>query len=333
MSNVVTGTLRPIPENGTSLRKAKAVLRSIGSRLVQLVVLLFALSTVLFFLLRLSGDPASLLAPEDADSAAVDAVRGRYGLDQPLIVQYFLFLGQLVQADFGLSLYSGQPATLLVLQRIPTTVSLAGMAIVVTVAIAIPVGVWLGAKAGGTARNIVTVVISALQGTPGFVTGLVLIQVFAVWLRWFPSIAGGTFASAVLPTITLAAFMVPQLVRVIASGTREVMRNDYVRTATANGAGPARTLLGHVLPNALLSTAAMIGAQFAALLSGALITEFVFAWPGLGLLLVDAVRKLDFPVVQAAVFFIAVMVFFVNVLVDLVFQLVDPRLRKKAVVA
>ncbi|MEO6310326.1 MAG: ABC transporter permease, partial [Leifsonia sp.] len=159
------------------------------------------------------------------------------------------------------------------------------------------------------------------------------IQVFAVWLRWLPSIAGNTFASTVLPTVTLAAFMVPQLVRVISSATREVMRNDYVRTATANGAGSARTLLTHVLPNALLSTAAMIGAQFAALLSGALITEFVFAWPGLGLLLVDAVGKLDFPVVQAAVFFIAIMVFFVNLLVDLAFQFLDPRLRKKAVVA
>lgn len=333
MSNVVAGTLPALPVTGTGTRRTKAVLRSIGTRVIQLVVLLFALSTMLFFLLRLSGDPASLLAPEDADSAAVDAVRARYGLDQPILVQYFLFLGQLVQADFGLSLYSGQSATLLVLQRIPTTVSLAGTAIVLTVAIAIPLGVWLGAKTGGAARNAVTVVISAFQGTPGFVTGLVLIQVFAVWLRWLPSIAGSTFASTVLPTLTLAAFMVPQLVRVISSATREVMRNDYVRTATANGAGSARTLLGHVLPNALLSTAAMIGAQFAALLSGALITEFVFAWPGLGLLLVDAVSKLDFPVVQAAVFFIAIMVFIVNVLVDLAFQLVDPRLRKKAVVA
>lgn len=332
MSNVVSA-VPAVPVTSTSTRRMKGIIRSVGARLVQLAVLLFALSTVLFFLLRLSGDPASLLAPEDADSAAVDAVRARYGLDQPLIIQYFLFLGQLVQADFGLSLYSGQPATLLVLQRIPVTVSLAGMAIVVTVAIAIPVGVWLGAKTGGAARNAVTIVISALQGTPGFVTGLVLIQVFAVWLRWLPSIASDDPASAVLPTATLAAFMIPQLVRVIASGTREVMRNDYVRTATANGASPARTLMGHVLPNALLSTAAMIGAQFAALLSGALITEFVFAWPGLGLLLVDAVGKLDFPVVQAAVFFIAVMVFLVNVVVDLVFQLVDPRLRKKAVVA
>lgn len=333
MSNVVTSVLPAPPAKAAGVHKTKAVLRSIGTRLVQLVVLLFAMSTLLFFLLRLSGDPASLLAPEDADPATVDAVRARYGLDQPPVVQYVLFLGQLVQADFGLSLYSGQSATLLVLQRIPTTVSLAGMAILVTVAIAIPLGVWLGAKSGGGARNAVTVVISALQGIPGFVTGLLLIQVFAVWLRWLPSIAGITFASTVLPTVTLAAFMVPQLVRVISSATREVIRNDYVRTATANGAGSARTLLAHVLPNALLSTAAMIGAQFAALLSGALITEFVFAWPGLGLLLVDAVGKLDFPVVQAAVFFIAIMVFFVNLLVDLAFQFVDPRLRKKAVVA
>jgi peptide/nickel transport system permease protein len=309
------------------------VLRSIVTRFLQLIILLLALSTLLFFLLRLSGDPAAMLAPEDASPELLDLIRQRYALDQPLLVQYLIFLGQLVQGDFGLSFYSSQSAASLVLSRIPATLTLAALAVVITSLIAIPVGTWLGARSGGTARNAATVVVSVFQGTPGFVVGLVLIQLFAVWFRWLPSIASSNPLSVVLPVLTLAAFMVPQLVRVLSSSTQEVRGNDFVRTAVASGASSQEVLGRHVLPNALLGTAALIGSQFAALLSGALITEFIFAWPGLGLLLIDSVNRLDFPVVQAAVFFIALMVFIVNIGVDLLFQIIDPRLRKKTLAA
>lgn len=315
-----------------SVARARALGKVILGRATQLVVLLFALSTILFFLLRLGGDPAAVLAPEGADDETLAAIRARYSLDQPLFIQYLTFLTQLVRLDFGVSLYSGQLASSIVITRIPATLMLAGLAVLLTALVAIPLGTWLGARDSGAPRTGVTILMGILQGTPGFVTGLILIQIFAVSFGLLPSIASpATPISWVLPVVTLAAFLIPQLVRVLTAGTREARGHDFVRTAIANGASPSRALVGHVLPNSLLGTAALLGSQFAALLSGALITEFVFAWPGLGLILVDAVAKLDFPVIQAAVFFIALMVFLVNILVDLLFQVLDPRLRRKVV--
>lgn len=324
----------PVPALLRSRSRLRIIAKIILSRILQLAVLLFALSTILFFLLRLGGDPAAVLAPEGADDETLAAIRAQYGLDSPLIVQYAIFVGQLVQLDFGVSLYSGQPATSIVLARLPATLLLAGLAIVLTALIAVPAGTWLGASDGGAPRTAATVLTSVLQGTPGFVTGLVLIQIFAVLFGVLPSIANpSTPLSWVLPVLTLAAFLVPQLVRVLSAATREARGNDFVRTAVANGASPRQALVRHVLPNSLLGTAALLGSQFAALLSGALITEYIFAWPGMGLILVDAVNKLDFPIVQAAVFFIALLVFLVNVVVDVVFQIIDPRLRRKVVAA
>lgn len=330
---MVDSLTRPDARPNVAIRaKAVAIGKIAGARIAQLVVLLFVLSTVLFFLLRLGGDPAAVLAPEGADDETLAAIRARYSLDQPLFIQYLTFLGQLVRLDFGVSLYSGQLAASVVMARIPATLMLAGLAIAVTAIIAIPLGTWLGGRDTGAPRTAVTILMGVLQGTPGFVTGLILIQIFAVMLGWLPSIARPDSPSSwVLPVFTLAAFLIPQLVRVLSAGTREARSNDFVRTAIANGASPNGALLGHVLPNSLLGTAALLGSQFAALLSGALITEFVFAWPGLGLILVDAVAKLDFPIIQAAVFFIALMVFLVNILVDLTFQLIDPRLRRKVI--
>lgn len=307
----------------------RGLLTALGVRLAQLVALLLVISTVLFFLIRLSGDVARILAGENATPETIELVREQYGLDRPVIVQYFIFLGQLAQLDFGSSLYSGQDALSLVLQRIPATLQLAAVAVIAAAIIAIPVGSWLGAKPSGGGRGLATVLISCLQGIPGFVVGLLLIQVFAVWFGLLPSIAGSGWQSMILPTLTLAAFLVPQLIRVLAAGTGEVMRQDYVRTAVANGASSGTVLLRHVLPNALLGMAALLGSQFAFLMSGAMLTEYIFAWPGLGLQLINSVTTLDFPVIQATVFVVAVLVFLVNVVMDLVFRLLDPRLRRR----
>jgi peptide/nickel transport system permease protein len=194
--------------------------------------------------------------------------------------------------------------------------------------VAICLGTWLGARAHTPGRRVGSVFVFIGQGIPAYVIGLVLIQVFAVELGLLPSVGAAGPASWVLPSVTLAAFLAPQLVRVVAARVGETMAEDYIRTARASGAGGVALLARHALPNALLATVAMVGTQFAYLMSGALITEVIFGWPGLGRLLVESVRNLDFPVVQAAVFVVAVMVFLINTILDTAFRLIDPRLRR-----
>jgi len=306
----------------------KARLKAVGSRLLQLVVLLGTISTTLFLLLRLSGDPAILLAGEGASPETIDAIRADYGFDKSLLQQYLMFLWDIVRLVFGRSLVNSQPALGFVLQYLPSTLHLTFLAVFFNSIIAIPAGVWLGAKPTQRRRKILSTVVSVAQGTPAYVIGLLLIQIFSVWLGWLPSIAGtGTWAW-VLPTATLSFALAPNLIRVVAASVEDTTRQDYYRTAKANGAAPNVLLIKHSLPNALLSTTSLLGAQFAFLLSGALITEYIFAWPGLGLILVQSITNLDFPTIQATVFVVAYLVFIVNLLMDQVFRLADPRLRR-----
>lgn len=306
-----------------------AMVRTTAVRLLQVAVLLWAISTVLFFLLRMSGDPSRTLAGENATPEMIEQIRRQYGLDGTLTEQYLTFIGRLLRLDFGASLSTGRDAMALVLEQLPPTLLLAAVAIAINIAVAVPLGGWLGSQPGTTLKRGTSVLVAIVQGVPGYVIGLVLIQIFAVSFGILPSVAGDGFSSVLLPAITLASFQVPKLVRVVASSVGEAMEQDYVRTALANGAHPTELLFRHALPNALLSTTALIGAQFAFLISGSLITEYLFNWPGLGLLLVNSVTRLDFPVVQAAVFVIALLVFAVNTVMDLLFQIADPRLRRR----
>lgn len=306
----------------------KQRLKAVGSRLLQLVVLLGTISTTLFLLLRLSGDPAVLLAGEGAGPETIAAIRTEYGFDKSLIEQYIIFIWDIIRLDFGRSLVNSQPALGFVLKYLPSTLHLTFLAIFFNSVIAIPAGVWLGAKPTQRRRRVLSTIVSVAQGTPAYVIGLVLIQIFAVWLGWLPSIAGtGTWAW-VLPTATLSFALAPNLIRVVAASIEETTKQDYFRTAKANGAAPNTLLIKHSLPNALLSTTSLLGAQFAFLLSGALITEYIFAWPGLGLILVQSITNLDFPTIQATVFVVAYLVFIVNLVMDQIFRIADPRLRR-----
>ena len=299
-----------------------------GARIIQLLILLWSVSTVLFLLLRLSGDPALILAGEGATPEIIEAIRIANGFDKPLITQYFVFIRDVINLDFGNSLVNSQPALSFVLQYLPSTLKLTFLAIVFNTIVAIPAGIWLGAKPNQRKRRVLSTIVSVAQGTPSYVIGLVLIQIFAVWLGWLPSIANTGPGAWILPTATLAFALAPNLIRVLAANVEDTTRQDYYRTAKANGANPTELLIKHSLPNALLSATSLLGAQFAFLLSGALITEFIFAWPGLGLILVQSITNLDFPTVQATVFVVACLVFFVNLVMDQVFRLADPRLRK-----
>jgi peptide/nickel transport system permease protein len=300
-----------------------------GARLGQLVILLLAVSTLMFFLLRISGDPAITLAGEEATPEQIEAIRAQYGLDEPVLVQYGTFVVRATTLDFGSSVRTGEGALGLVVDRLPATMKLAVLGVMLNMLIAIPLGAWIGAHPDRRAQGAVANLVFVGQGVPGYVVALLLIQLFAVRWQWLSSFGDEGIKSHILPAVSLAAFLVPRLTRVLASNVTEAMGEDYVRTARAFGASPATVVRRHALPNALLGASALIGTQLALLLSGALITEVIFAWPGLGQLMIEAVRQLDFPVVQASVFVVALLVFATNLLTDGLLSIIDPRLRAK----
>jgi peptide/nickel transport system permease protein len=304
-----------------------AALKPLATRGLELLALLFGITTLLFFLLRLSGDPATIIAGEQATPELLAEIRAAYGFDRPLWVQYLLYLASVARLDFGTSIANDLPALGMVIERLWPTLLLAGLALLFNLAVAVPAGAWLGMRPDAPARRGVSALVFVAQGVPGYVVGLLLIQLFAVQLGWLPSIGADDPRAWILPAATLAAFLVPKLTRVLAANVAEALREDHIRTARAHGAPPVVILMRHALPNALLGATALVGTQFAFLISGALTTEVIFAWPGLGLLLVTSVQVLDFPVVQASVFVIAAMVFAVNGVTDVLFRLIDPRLR------
>ncbi|WP_292029658.1 ABC transporter permease [Brevundimonas sp. UBA2416] len=293
---------------------------------LDLGLLLLGLSTLLFLLLRATGDPISALASDDATPEMLAALRTQYGFDESLPIQYAKFLGRLLQGDFGQSMASGDSALSMVLQALPATLLLAFLAMGATIMVAVPLGAWLGSAPDRPAQRAAAAVVYVLQGTPGFVAALVLVQVFAIQTNWLPALGFAGPRTWVLPALSLSLFLAPKLARVVAVNVDEMMRQDFVRAARAAGAGPGVVLWRHVLPNAMLGAVALMGAQFAALVGGAVVIETIFAWPGLGRLLVQSTLALDFPVIQAAALVVAGLVFAANVITDLVFVMLDPRL-------
>lgn len=294
-------------------------MRQAAYRAAQLVATLLGVSTVLFVVLRLVGGPAD-----------VARVTGPSGLGRPIWEQYARFLGQALRLRFGDSLVHRTDALALVLQRLPATLALDLSAMALTVLAAIVVGAWLGLRPHRLERRVAVVAVLASQGVPSFVVGLALIQVFAVGLRLLPGVGDREPLSLLLPAVTLAWFLAPRAVRITAAAVDDSVGQPWVRTARAAGASSAELLWRHVLPNSLLRTLALLGVQFAILLSGSLVIESLFAWPGVGLLLVESVRAVDLPVVEAAVFVMAGLVFAANLLVDLALPALDPRLRRRA---
>jgi ABC-type dipeptide/oligopeptide/nickel transport system permease component len=311
----------------TTRRPWVVIMNAVAARLLNLFVLVVTVSTVLFFLLRLTGDPAAALAGADATADQLLAIRQAYGLDRSLPEQFLSFLMQTAQGDFGRSLASGVPAIDLILEALPATLSIAVPAMLLSVAGSLVIGAWLGSGHSG-ARHFVSSIVFVLQGTPGFVVGLLLIQLFAVELTVLPSMGRAGVYSYLLPITTLSLFLFPKQVRLVATSVDGALRRDYVRTARSIGASPGEILMRHVMPNAVIGLIALIGAQSALLLSGAVITESLFGWPGLGALLLSASQTLDFPVVQAIALISALLVFVINGVADAVVAVVDPRVRR-----
>ncbi len=303
------------------------MLTYIVRRLFLVIVVVWGAATLAFGLLYLSGDPVNLLLPLDASPEAREDLRRAYGFDQPLYVQYGRYLFKLTHGDFGTSLRSEEPALGLVLQRMGPTLLLAGWGLLFAVLFGVPAGV-LAAVRKGSFVELVTMTLALLgQSVPVFWLGLMLILIFGLKLHWLPISGAGSWKHLILPTITVGTFVTASIARLTRSGVIQELRSDHVRTARAKGLSGRVVVYKHALRNAAIPVVTIIGLQLGALLSGAVITETIFAWPGIGRFVLIAVSQHDFPVVQATVVIFALMLAFINLIVDLAYLWLDPRVR------
>lgn len=294
-------------------------------RAIQALLTVLGVITAAFFLVRLAGDPTALLLPAEATAADAAKLRAAMGLDRPLIVQYGLFLAQAVRGDFGVSVRSSEPAMMLVLDRLPATLELALSAFAFGIGMAFLGGLALrlsGSRALHAAINWLAII---RQAIPVFAFGLVMILIFSVWLKWLPSLGRGTWAHLILPAITLGSYELGLYLRLFNASLAAEQRQDYVRAAYAKGLGRTRTLLAHMLPNALLPLVTVAGINLGLLLGGTVVTEMVFSWPGVGRLIVQSVSARDYPVILAGVFLVSLIFVVLNLVVDLLYGVLDPR--------
>jgi len=299
----------------------------ITKRLGQGVLVLLGVSAIVFFSLFLTGDPTTLMVSPDATAAEIQQFRHAMGFDDPLWLQYARFLWGLVQGDLGNSLRFHQPAMALVLARLPATAILASAALAWSTAAGFVFGV-IGAVWRGS-RIDLFVRLAALSGqaVPVFWLGLLLIIVFALRLRWLPTGGMGGIEHLILPAVALGAYYMSAVTRLVRASLIEALAQDYVRTARSKGLSEWRVVMRHALRNALIPVVTVQGMYFAALLGGALITEIIFAWPGIGRLAVQAIENRDFPLVQAVVLFVAFVFVVANLIVDVTYGLLNPRIQ------
>ncbi|GAA2814920.1 nickel ABC transporter permease [Kribbella solani] len=297
-------------------------------RLFFSLFVLWGAVTIIFVVLRLvPGDPAYIMLGPDADQAQVAALRAQLGLDHSLIQQYATYLANVVHLDFGESFRLNADSMSLVLQRVPATIQLASTALLLSLLIGLPLGVIAALRAHTWVDRTISVFSLMGQSTPSFWLGIVLILVFARGLKVLPSAGSGTWSHLVLPTITLALPFLAILVRLTRSGLLEVVHEGYVQTARAKGLGEGIVILVHALRNALIPIVTVVGLQLGALLGGTVIVETVFAWPGVGRLLIDSIGRRDYGVVQASILLVATIFVGINLLVDLLYGFLDPRVR------
>jgi ABC-type dipeptide/oligopeptide/nickel transport system permease component len=296
-------------------------------RLLQSLVVLLGVSAIAFFLVYLTGDPVPLLLPADATPARVDEFRHAMGFDRPVWVQYWLFLTRAARGDIGRSVWFNQPVWPLVVARIPKTAQIAVGSLALGCLVAFPLGVAAALRARSWWSPLLMVIAIIGYSTPTFWMGLLLILTFAVWLGWLPASGSGTPLHLILPVVTLGMNVAALLVRLVWSGVLEVLGQDYIRTARSKGLEEGRVLWRHALRNALLPVVTVIGLEMAGLLGGAVVTETVFAWPGIGRLTVESIYNRDYPVVQGLVLVMAVIFIVANLVVDVSYAALDPRVR------
>jgi peptide/nickel transport system permease protein len=290
------------------------------------LVVLLSLSAV-FAMVRLSGDPVLLFMPMDIQAKDVNEFRQRLGFNDPLSVQYARFIGGAVRGDFGESLRYRRDALGLVVERLPATLLLAGTSLLLTLVIAVPVGIMSAVWRDGPFDQLGTLATVLGQAVPGFWLGLMMIYLFAVQLRWLPTGGMGSAAHLIMPSIVLAAFFSARIARLTRSAVLDILGEDYILTARAKGLASIQVVGKHTLRNAAIPIVTLAGLEAGQLLGGTVITETIFAWPGLGRLTVQALLNRDFPVVLAAVSFTSIVYTTLNLLVDVAYGWLDPRVR------
>jgi peptide/nickel transport system permease protein len=301
--------------------------RYIARRLAQSLVALFALSLIIFVLCRLIGDPTMLMLPDTATQEDIAQLRTALGLDKPWPVQYWLFISKAVQGDFGRSIKGQMPVIDLLKERLPNSIKLAAVSLAITVLLAFPLGVLAAVKKGTGLDTVANLVAVLGQSLPQFWVGIVLIQIFAVHLRWLPVAGVGGVSHYILPAFTLGWFVVAGMMRLLRSSMLDVLDSEFIKMARIKGVPWGTVLWKHALRNALIPVLTFGAIYFAILITGAILVETVFAWPGIGQLVYQGIVFRDFPVIQAVVLLTAGIVVAVNLLVDITYAYVDPRIR------
>lgn len=303
------------------------MLRFFIRRVLLTVLVVFIAMTLIFVLLRCIGDPATLLVSPESSWEDVEYMREYLGLNKPMIVQYWEYLKQLVTGDFGDSFYYHRPISEMIIEHTPATLELAGAAVLIAVPFGILAGTIAAVKRNSWLDNLVTGISIAGRSLPHFWFGLLLMLLFSVRWKVLPASGFGGFKYIVLPAITLASGLSASTARLTRSSMLEVMRQDYMTTARAKGVVENRVIIHHGLRNALLSVVTMVALQIGSLLGGSVVVESVFAWPGIGRLMVSGILQYDFPLVQACAMVMALIYAVINLIVDLLYTVIDPRIR------
>lgn len=304
------------------------MIKYIAKRLLYSIVVIWGVATIVFFITRLTGDPVSIMVSPDASQEQIDAIRKTMGFDKSLAEQYVIYLKNLIHLDFGTSIRYRASAFDLIAERLPATMRLAGVALVMSLAIAIPVGTFSAWKRGTAIDQGIMALAMAGQAMPVFWVGILMIMLFSVKLGWFPTggYGDGNLKYLILPAIALGLRLTALVARLLRSSLIEVMGADYIRTAKSKGMLEKQAIWKHAFRNSMLPVVTVIGLQMGSLLGGSVVTETVFAWPGVGQLLVQSITNRDFPVVQAAIIMLAGVFIMINLAVDILYIFIDPRI-------
>jgi peptide/nickel transport system permease protein len=295
-------------------------------RLIYAAITLVVISMIVFSLVRMTGDPVLLFLPQDASREDIDRVRRQFGFEDPLSQQYGRFLVSALRGDFGVSIKFQEPVLDVVTRRVPATLQLASSSMLLTLAVALPAGIVSALRRNSMIDRLTMTVVVLGQSMPSYWLGVMLILLVSVQWRLLPAFGYGTLAHLVLPTLTLSAFFIARIARLTRSGMLGVLKSDYIRTAEAKGLPVTSVVLKHALKNAGLPIVTIVGIEFGTLLGGTVITETIFAWPGLGRLAVDAIYGRDYPVVQTIVLLVSAIFVTLNLVVDVLYHWIDPRI-------
>ncbi len=312
-------------------------------RLLESVFVIFAMTLIVFFGVNVIGNPVDIFASSECNQKCIAEITQNLGLDRPIWEQYLLFVSNAAQGSLGTSFSQGVPAIQLILQRLPATLELAVAAVLLSVVIGLPLGMWAGLKPEAISSRIIMAVSTLGFSVPTFWIGIILIMIFALGLGWLPSVGRGQTVAIfgiefsfltldglrhlAMPALTLALFNIALVIRLTRAGMREVLFTDYVKFARAKGLSPQRILFTHVLKNILLPVVTVVGMEFGGTIAFAVVTESIFAWPGMGKLLIDAIEVLDRPLIVAYLVVVVFLFVAINLTVDILYSVLDPRVR------